>query len=226
MAGNDLNVWYDPEGDYLEIVFDQKAGSFEETSLENVMRKRDAEGDLLAISISNLSSFVGIRPPSESTRAYGVWAVFNLDVDDGVFFDFDVALGYERLGGEEMDPDPESMIVTINTAPADACARCSVFFHADRSSPRHRVGERTIEIMHKPVSPPVVSMGADLLSPVTLTTLCRDQLALALRLFQPQSFSMVPLGRRREVRVAYGLLKAHQGRAPAPYVLRDSSRSS
>ena len=39
MAGDDLNVWYDPEGDYLEIVFDQKAGSFEETS----SRERDAQ---------------------------------------------------------------------------------------------------------------------------------------------------------------------------------------
>ena len=32
MAGDDLNVWYDPEGDYLEMVFDQKVGSFEDTS--------------------------------------------------------------------------------------------------------------------------------------------------------------------------------------------------
>jgi hypothetical protein len=62
MAEDSLNVWYDPEGDHLEIVFDQKAGYFEDTSLENEMRKRDAEGRLLAISIFNLSSFVGTRP--------------------------------------------------------------------------------------------------------------------------------------------------------------------
>jgi hypothetical protein len=67
MAGDNLNVWYDPEGDHLEIVFDQKAGYFEDTSLENVMRKRDAEGNLLAISTSNLSSFAGTRPHREST---------------------------------------------------------------------------------------------------------------------------------------------------------------
>lgn len=221
MAGDSLNVWYDPEGDHLEIVFDQKAGYFEDTALENVMRKRDAEGNLLAISIFNLSSFAGTRPPSESTPAYGVWSVFNLDVDDRATFDFEVALGYERLGVEETDPDPESTIVTMHTAPADACAKCPVFFHADKSSPRHRVVERTLEILHKPVSPPVISISEDPLSPVTVTSLCRDQLALALRLFQPQSFSIFPRGWRHEGRRAYRSLVARQGEALAPYVLRD-----
>lgn len=72
MAGDNLNVWYDPEGDHLEIVFDQKAGYFEDTSLENVMRKRDTEGTLLAISIFNLSSFAKTRPQPESTSGYGL----------------------------------------------------------------------------------------------------------------------------------------------------------
>ena len=56
---------------------------------ENVVRKRDAEGNLLAISIFNLSSFARTRPRTESTSDYGVWALFNLDVDDGETFDFD-----------------------------------------------------------------------------------------------------------------------------------------
>jgi hypothetical protein len=215
MAGDNLNVWYDPEGDHLEIVFDQKAGYFEDTSLENVMRKRDAEGNLLAISIFNLSSFAGTRPHPESTSGHGLWAVFNLDIDDPDSFEFDVALGYERL--EDTDPDPESTSVVI--ARADACARCSVFFHADRSSPR--LVERTLEIIHKPLSSPVVSIGEDPLLPVSLTSLCRDQLALALRLFQSQSFLMFPRERRHEGRGrAYLALAAHQAGAPAPYVLR------
>ncbi len=108
MAGDNLNVWYDPEGDHLEIVFDQKAGYFEDTSLENVMRKRDAEGNLLAISIFNLSSFAGTRPRPESTSGHDLWAVFNLGVDDPDSFEFDVALGYERLGEEETDPESTS----------------------------------------------------------------------------------------------------------------------
>ncbi len=215
MAGENLNVLYDSEGDHLEIVFDPKAGYYEKTSLENVMRKRDAEGNLLAISIFNLSSFAGRSRP-ESTSDYGLWVVFNLDVDDAETFDFDVALGHVRLDVDKANPDPESTIVGMHTAHADACARCSVFFHTDRSSPRHRVVERTLEIMHKPLSPPVVSIGEDPLSLVTLTSLCRDQLALALRLFQPQSFFMFPRGWRKEGwRRAYISLGT-----PAPYVLR------
>ena len=139
MAGDNVNVWYDPEGDHLEIVFDQKAGAFEETALENVMQKRDAEGHLLAVSIFNLSSFAGTRVDAESTSGHGVWAVFNLDVDDRSGFEFDVALGYERLeeGRERINPDSTS----IAFAPADACAQCSVvFFHGDHSSPNSSSG--------------------------------------------------------------------------------------
>ena len=63
------------------------------------MRKRDAEGTLLALSIFNLSSFA--RPwfaHPEAASGHGLWIVFNLDVNDGETFDFEVALGYERLG--------------------------------------------------------------------------------------------------------------------------------
>ena len=217
MAEDNLNVWYDPEGDHLEIVFDQKAGYFEDTSFENVMRKRDAEGNLLAISIFNLSSFAGTRPHPESTSGHDLWAVFNLDIDDPDSFEFDVALGYERLGERLEETDPESTSVSI--ARAGECARCSVFLHADRSS--SRLVERTIEIIHKPLSPPVVSIGVDPLSPVSLTSLCRDQLVLALRLFQSQSFLMFHRERRHEGRGrAYLALAAHQAGTPAPYVLR------
>jgi hypothetical protein len=216
MAGDNLNVWYDPEGDHLEIVFDQKAGYFEDTSLENVMRKRDAEGNLLAISIFNLSSFTGTRPHAGPTSGHDLWAVFNLDVDDPDSFEFDVALGYERLGDLE-EADSES--TSLSFARADACARCSIFFQANGSSPR--VVERTLEIIHKPLSAPVASFGVDPLSPVSLTSLCRDQLVLALRLFQSQSFLMFPRERRREGRArAYLAFAADQAGPPASYVLR------
>jgi hypothetical protein len=127
MAGDNLNVWYDPEGDHLEIVFDQKAGQFEDTSLENVMQKRDAEGNLLSVSIFNLSSFAGTRPHPESTADHGLWAVFNLDVDDPDSFEFDVALGYERLGVTAADVDRRGPLGTgfadlAVLRPAAACA--------------------------------------------------------------------------------------------------------
>jgi hypothetical protein len=217
MAGDNLNVWYDPEGDHLEIVFDQKAGYFEDTPLDNVMRKRDAEGNLLAISIFNLSSFAGTRPDSESTSGHGRWAVFNLDIEDQSGFEFDVALGYERLGESLEETDPESTSVSV--ALPDACARCSVFFDADGSS--SRIVERTLEIIHKRLSSPIASIDRDPLLPVSLTSRCRDQLALALRLFQPQRFLMFPRERRQESRArAYRALAAHQAGAPEPYVLR------
>jgi hypothetical protein len=183
------------------------------------MRKRDAEGNLLAISIFNLSSFAGTRPHPESTSGHDLWAVFNLDIDDPDSFEFDVALGYERLGERLEETDPESTSVRFDWAKADQCARCSVFFHADRSSPL--LVERALEIIHKPLSSPLVSIGVDPLSPVSLTSLCRDQLVLALRLFQSPSFLMFPRERRHEGRGrAYLALAAHQAGAPAPYVLR------
>jgi hypothetical protein len=32
MAQRRLKLWYDPEGDYLEVIFDQRAGYFGETA--------------------------------------------------------------------------------------------------------------------------------------------------------------------------------------------------
>ena len=56
MAGDNLNVWYDPEGDHLEIVFDQKAGYFRETASDQVMEKVDTEGNLLGFSVLKVSA--------------------------------------------------------------------------------------------------------------------------------------------------------------------------
>jgi len=147
--------------------------------------------------------------------------VFNLDVEDGETFDFEVALGYQRLGEAEAETDPESTMVSY-TGP-DARARCSVFFHAREPAPRDPrsvVVERTVEIIHKPLSPPVVSWGEDPLSSVSLTSLCRDQLALSLRLFQPEIFFIFSRGRRDEGRArAYLALSAYRPGALTPYVL-------
>lgn len=56
MAGKRVRIWYDPEGDYLEVIFEQKAGFFRETKLDQVMEKVDAEGNLLGFSILKVSS--------------------------------------------------------------------------------------------------------------------------------------------------------------------------
>jgi uncharacterized protein YuzE len=51
-----LKIWYDPEGDYLEVIFDQKAGYFRETGNDQVMEKVDGEGNVLGFSVLRISA--------------------------------------------------------------------------------------------------------------------------------------------------------------------------
>ena len=51
-----VKVWYDPEGDFLEVIFDQRAGYFRETANDQVMEKVDAEGNILGFSVMKVSS--------------------------------------------------------------------------------------------------------------------------------------------------------------------------
>ena len=55
MAGRKLKIWYDPEGDYLEVMFEQKEGYFRETSSDQVMEKVDAAGNLIGFSVLKVS---------------------------------------------------------------------------------------------------------------------------------------------------------------------------
>ena len=56
MAGRKLKIWYDAEGDYLEVMFDQKEGYFRETSSDQVMEKVDAEGNVIGFSVLKVSA--------------------------------------------------------------------------------------------------------------------------------------------------------------------------
>jgi len=56
MAGKIVKVWYDPEGDYLEVVFDQREGYFRETESDQVMQKVDRDGNILGFSVLKVSS--------------------------------------------------------------------------------------------------------------------------------------------------------------------------
>jgi len=56
---NVVKLWYDPEGDYLEVVFERKEGYFRETKDDRVMEKVDAEGNVLGFSIQKVSSMKG-----------------------------------------------------------------------------------------------------------------------------------------------------------------------
>ena len=56
MAQKLVKLWYDPEGDYLEVIFEQKEGYFRETAHDQVMEKVDADGNVLGFSILRVSA--------------------------------------------------------------------------------------------------------------------------------------------------------------------------
>ncbi len=49
-----LSIWYDKEGDFLEITFKQAKGYLKEIS-EDIYERVDERGDLLGYSILNMS---------------------------------------------------------------------------------------------------------------------------------------------------------------------------
>ncbi|MFQ5787431.1 MAG: DUF2283 domain-containing protein, partial [Thermodesulfobacteriota bacterium] len=55
MAG-EIKVWYDKEGDYLEVLFEGKEGYFRETENDAVMEKVDEERNLIGFSILKVSA--------------------------------------------------------------------------------------------------------------------------------------------------------------------------
>lgn len=52
----EIKIWYDKEGDYLEVIFEQKAGYFRETENDAVMEKVDEEGKIIGFSILKVSA--------------------------------------------------------------------------------------------------------------------------------------------------------------------------
>ena len=56
MAQKKLRIWYDREGDYLEVIFDQREGYFRATQSDQVMEKVDAQGNTLGFSILKVSA--------------------------------------------------------------------------------------------------------------------------------------------------------------------------
>jgi hypothetical protein len=51
MAEKRLKIWYDKEGDFLEVMFEQRSGYFRETSNPHVMEKVDEQGHVLGFSV-------------------------------------------------------------------------------------------------------------------------------------------------------------------------------
>ena len=60
--GEEVRVWYDEEGDYLEVLFEREKGYFRETGNDAVMKKVDEEGRIIGFSILKVSALKG-QPP-------------------------------------------------------------------------------------------------------------------------------------------------------------------
>ncbi len=61
--GKEIVIWYDPEGDYLEVVFEKKKGYFRETDNDAVMEKVDEEGGVIGFSIMKVSALMEDKKP-------------------------------------------------------------------------------------------------------------------------------------------------------------------
>ena len=63
MARDRVRIWYDVEGDYLEVLFDQRPGYFRETANNHVLEKVDTQGNVLGSRVFGFSSLIS-WPPS------------------------------------------------------------------------------------------------------------------------------------------------------------------
>ena len=50
-----VKVWFDPEGDFLEVLFSNKPGFMRETENDAVMERVDEKGSLLGFSVMKVS---------------------------------------------------------------------------------------------------------------------------------------------------------------------------
>jgi len=51
----EIVIWYDKEGDYIEVLFERKKGYFRETENDAVMEKVDEAGNIIGFSILKIS---------------------------------------------------------------------------------------------------------------------------------------------------------------------------
>ncbi len=54
---NKIKLWFDPEGDYLEVQFSNKPGLMKETAHDAVMERLDENGNVIGFSILGVSRF-------------------------------------------------------------------------------------------------------------------------------------------------------------------------
>jgi hypothetical protein len=57
-----VKVWFDAEGDFLEVRFSDKPGFMRETKNDAVMERVDEEGNIVGFSILQVSRLAGQKP--------------------------------------------------------------------------------------------------------------------------------------------------------------------
>jgi uncharacterized protein YuzE len=57
-----VKIWFDPEADFLEVIFSEAPGYMRETGNEAVMERVDTEGKLLGFSILAVSQLAKSKP--------------------------------------------------------------------------------------------------------------------------------------------------------------------
>ena len=67
MAKKIIKLWFDKEGDYLEVAFEKKSGFFRRTKNDAVMENIDDKGNILGFSVLNVSKLA--RKPLQVSLA-------------------------------------------------------------------------------------------------------------------------------------------------------------
>ena len=64
-----VKVWFDAEGDYLEVRFSDAAGHMRETGNDALMERVDTQGRVIGFSILGVSRFKKEKPLEASLAA-------------------------------------------------------------------------------------------------------------------------------------------------------------
>jgi hypothetical protein len=63
-----VKVWFDKEGDFLEVTFAERAGYMRETAHDAVMQRVDERGNLIGFSILQVSRLATGKPLEAELR--------------------------------------------------------------------------------------------------------------------------------------------------------------
>ena len=65
----EIKIWFDKQGDYLEVLFERKKGYFRETENDAVMEKVDGGGNIIGFSILKVSALKEKKPLSVALKS-------------------------------------------------------------------------------------------------------------------------------------------------------------